>query len=266
MLQTIAHLEALGLANTEAQVYIAVLQNPCVNGSQLTKQLDIPKPSIYLALDKLYNRGLINLIPSKSKQYVAQDVNTAFTKLRQDFNASLDVAINELNKLQPQPDYQEFLHIDGYQNYIQQFKAIIKHTKHEIYLHTNNVLHEFYPELIEASQRGVTIIIYAFGKTETELPFACELFYDSTKPNTASTTGIRTLAVGDNRCCLVASGTQDKLLSIYTENQFQMSLVAENIHNAIYWLKLYQMYPNFDYPCRLSTLAEQDIHISGYSI
>ena len=54
--------------------------------------------------------------------------------------------------------------------------------------------------------------------------------------------------------------------AIYTRQELQVSLLSENIHNAIYWLKLYREQPNFTYPCRLETLAEQDIHISGYSI
>ena len=70
-------LESLGLAKAEALVYSDIVQNPNSNGSQITKRVDLPKPSVYLALDKLYQRGLINLIPGKSKQYQAQSANIA---------------------------------------------------------------------------------------------------------------------------------------------------------------------------------------------
>ena len=83
-------LESLGLAKAEALVYIDIVQNPNSNGSQISKRVDLPKPSVYLALDKLYQRGLINLIPGKSKQYQAQAVNIALEKLRAEFNSNLD--------------------------------------------------------------------------------------------------------------------------------------------------------------------------------
>lgn len=263
MLKILANLEALGLSSSEAQVYIAVLQNPNVNGSQLTKQIDLPKPSVYLALDKLYQKGLINLIPSKTKQYIAQDVSIALEKLRSEFNYSLDTALHDLQHLQPQKPAAEFIHIDGYSNYLAHLRQMIKSANQEIYLHSNSDLNVLHDELVAANQRGVKVIVYSFG-TPYDYDFSAEIFFDREKPVTSS--AIRLLVVVDNQCCLVASGTLDGLLAIYTENKIQVSLVAENIHNAIYWLKLYQLHPNFDYPCRLDTLAEQDIHISGYQI
>lgn len=263
MLKIIANLEALGLSSTEAQVYIAVLQKPNVNGSQLTKQINLPKPSVYLALDKLYQKGLINLIPGKSKQYIAQDINVAFQTLRNNFNHNLDSVLLDLQELQPQKSPDEFIHIDGYNNYLAQVKQMVKSATREIYLHSNSDLNILQTELLDALKRGVKIIIYSFG-TPHVYDFGENVFFDQDKPATAC--GIRMLVVIDNCCCLSASGTLTGLLAIYTENKIQVDLVAENIHNAIYWLKLYKLHPNFDYPCRLETLAEQDIHISGYQI
>lgn len=263
MLKIVANLEALGLSNTEAQVYIAVLQNPNVNGSQLTKQMDIPKPSVYLALDKLYQKGLINLIPSKSKQYIAQDVTVALEKLRNDFNYNLDATLGELKHLQPQKLQAEFIHIDGYDNFLAQVKQMVNHASSEIYIHSNNDLNVIEQELSAAQKRGVRIIVYSFGKCY-QYTFSDSIFYDKDKPLSAA--GTRVILVVDNKIGLMASGLGNSLLTIYTENELQINLMAENIHNAIYWLKLYKLHPAFDYPCRLDTLAEKDIHISGYSI
>ena len=264
MLKAITNLEALGLSSTEAQVYIAVLQNPNVNGSQLTKQMDIPKPSVYLALDKLYQKGLVNLIPSKSKQYIAQDISTALEKLRYEFNQNLDSALQQLQNLQPNKLQAEFIHIDGYDNYLAKIKQMIASSKYEIYIHSNTDLNIIKNELSLAHMRGVKIIIYSFGEYH-KYTFSNNIFYDKDKPLPVSA-GIRVILVVDNKVGMMASGVANSLLSIYTENELQISLMSENVHNAIYWLKLYQLYPNFDYPCRLDTLAEKDIHISGYTI
>lgn len=256
-------LESLGLAKAEALVYSDILQNPNSNGSQITKRIDLPKPSVYLALDKLYQRGLINLIPGKSKQYQAQAANIALEKLRAEFNSNLDRALTAIQKLQQRKPQEEFIHIRGYDNFVAQFKAMLANTKQELYIQSNADLNQFAPEFERLAQAGVKIIIYSFG-AKYAYNFACEEYYDAAKP---CTNVYRLISVADYQESIMSYGRPDsEYLAIYTRQELQVSLLSENIHNAIYWLKLYREQPDFTYPCRLETLAEQDIHISGYSI
>lgn len=256
-------LESLGLAKAEALVYSDIVQNPNSNGSQITKRIDLPKPSVYLALDKLYQRGLINLIPGKSKQYQAQSANIALEKLRAEFNANLDQTLAAIKELQQHQPQEEFIHILGYDNFIAQFKAMLANTKQELYIQSNADLNQFAPELEQLSKAGVKIIIYSFG-CKYDYNFACEEYYDSAK---ACSSAYRLIVVADYKESIMSYGHPDnEYRAIYTRQELQVSLLSENIHNAIYWLKLYREQPDFTYPCRLETLAEQDIHISGYSI
>lgn len=258
-----SNLESLGLAKAEALVYIDILQNQNSNGSQITKRVDLPKPSVYLALDKLYQRGLINLIPSKSKQYIAQDPLIALEKLRQEFNAGLDITLQQIQQLQHTRIQEDFIHILGYDNFCAQLKAIFGRVRREIYIQTNMDLNLFASELNELIQNDVRIIVYSFGK-KFDYDFALEEYYDSEKPLSDS---FRMIVVADYAESLMSCGKPNQdYLAIYTKQQLQISLLSENIHNAIYWLKLYREQPNFTYPCRLETLAEKDIHLSGYSI
>lgn len=256
-------LENLGLAKAEVLVYIDILQNANANGSQISKRVDLPKPSVYLAIDKLYQRGLINLIPGKSKQYQAQDINIAVTKLRDEYNANLDNALAQLQQIQQNNVQQEFIHILGYNNFCAQLKAIFARTISELYLQTNMDLNLFATELSVLAANGVRIIVYSFG-AKFNYSFAVEEYYDQGKP---ISTGFRMLAVADHAECLMSCGKPDaEYLSIYTKQKLQVSLLAENIHNSIYGLKLYHEQPNFSYPCRLNTLAEKEIYLSGYSL
>lgn len=256
-------LESLGLAKAEALVYIDIIQNPNSNGSQITKRINLPKPSVYLALDKLYQRGLVNLIPGKSKQYLAQDANIALEKLRAEFNSHLDIALHSIQQLQPTTTQDEFIHIHGYENFAAQLKGLFTRTGHELYIHTNVDLNLFAEALRNLLNNGVRIIVYSFGQ-KYSYDFALEEYYDATKPLCDA---FSFLVVADYRECVMSCGKPDnEYLGIYTRQSLQVSLIAENIHNAIYWLKLFQQHPNFDYPCRLGTLAEADIHLSGYFI
>ena len=255
-------LENLGLAKAEVLVYIDILQNANANGSQISKRVDLPKPSVYLALDKLYQRGLINLIPGKTKQYQAQEVLVALEKLRTEYNANLDNALAQIQQIQQTSVQEEFMHIVGYANFNAQLKAIFARTERELYLQTNMNLNLFASELSNLLDKGVRIIVYSFG-IKFNYPFALEEYHDVAKPISA---GFRMLAVADYAECLMSCGKPDAdYLAIYTQQKLQVSLLAENIHNSIYWLKLYREQPSFSYPCRLATLAEQEIHLSGYS-
>jgi HTH-type transcriptional regulator, sugar sensing transcriptional regulator len=256
-------LENLGLAKAEVFVYLDILQNANANGSQISKRVDLPKPSVYLALDKLYQRGLINLIPGKTKQYQAQDVIVALEKLRAEYNANLDNALAQIQQIQQVNVQEEFIHILGYSNFSAQLKAIFTRTERELYLQTNMDLNLFALELSYLVQKGVRVIVYSFG-VKFNYPFAIEEYYDTAKPILA---GFRMLAVADYVECLMSCGRPDsEYLAIYTKQKLQVSLLAENIHNSIYWLKLYREQPNFCDQCRLATLAEEEIHLSGYSL
>lgn len=258
----IASLEKLGLAKSEALVYIDILQNPVSNGSQITSRISLPKPSVYLALDKLYQRGIINLIPGKSKQYIAQDPVVALEQLRKDYNASIDNTLLEIKNLNYRQSYDEFIHIQGYANFSGQLLSMINNSQKELYLHGNIDLNQFRTELVNALERGVRIINCSFG-TKYDYSFLSENFHD----DKLTSKSFRLLMVADYQECLMAEGALNQdYLAIYTRNMFQVGLIAENIHNAIYWLKLYQQNPDFTYPCRMETLAERDIHPSGYMI
>lgn len=263
MSSLISSLESLGLNKSEALVYIDILKNPDTNGSQITRRIDLPKPSVYLAVDKLYQRGLINLIPGKSKQYRAQDPTIALEKLRSEFNSQLDNALHEIGQLQIAAPTSEFVHITGYSNFTAQLTEMLARAEKELYIHTNVDLNLFADVLNNLIKRNIRVVVYSFGE-KFSYNFKLEEYYDPNKPLCDA---FSFMVVADYRECIMSCGKPDNdYLGIYTRQQLQVQLIAENIHNAIYWLKLYQQQPDFDYPCRLETIAETDIYPSGYSI
>ena len=262
-LRLIDTLESLGLAKAEAVVYIDLLLNPNSNGSQIAHRINLPKPSVYLALDKLYQRGLINLIPGKSKQYQAQEPAPVFRQLQEQFNQHIHSALTQLEEIKPKTAQNEFIHIKGFKNFIARLQQMLNDAQIELYLQTNVDLNLFSGQIQELLSRGVRIIVYSFGR-KYDYPFTIEEYHDVQK---AESNSFRMIMVSDYRECLMSCGTPDEnYLAIYTQQQLQISLLAENIHNDIYWHKLYaeKMHPDFD--CRIHTLAEQARQQSGYQL
>ena len=260
-LHLIDTLENLGLAKAEAVVYIDLLLNPNSNGSQIAHRVNLPKPSVYLALDKLYQRGLTNLIPGKSKQYLAQEPSMVFRQLQEQFNQHIQSALVQLEEIKPKAVQNEFIHIKGFKSFIARLKQMLDEAQIELYLQTNVDLNLFTRQIQELLSRGVRVIVYSFGRKH-DYSFAIEEYHDMHK---AESNSFRMIIVSDYRECLMSCGTPDEsYLAIYTRQQLQISLLAENIHNAIYWHKLYAEKKHLDFDCRLNTLAEKAQQQSGY--
>lgn len=256
-------LESVGLARAEALVYMELLLNPNTNGSQIAKTIDLPKPSIYLALDKLYQRGLINLIPGKSKQYRAQTPSIAFKQLKEQFNKTITHTLAKLEQLKPQPIQNEFIHIKGFYNFIAQLFAMFNNAQKEIYLQTNVDLNLFTEQITPLLEKGVRIIVTSFGKKYT-YPFTIEEYHDAHKTAGDS---FRVIAVVDCNECIMSCGTpDDNYLSIYTQQKLQVNILAENIHNDIYWHKLFKQKTNLEFDCKINTIMENTVQDSGYKL
>ena len=69
----IKHLEILNFSRIEAQVYVTLVKHSKLNGSQIAKILNLSRSSVYSALNSLYNKGIVFLLPGESNVYKAQD-------------------------------------------------------------------------------------------------------------------------------------------------------------------------------------------------
>ena len=73
MQKIVEELEKFGFSKIEGMVYISLIKQPKQNGSQIAKQLNFPRTSIYAAIEKLYSIGTIKLIPETTNVYIAKD-------------------------------------------------------------------------------------------------------------------------------------------------------------------------------------------------
>ena len=63
----ILELQKFGLTSIEAEVYYELLKSPNSNGSQISKKIDTPRTSVYMALDRLYALGYVYLVPAENE-------------------------------------------------------------------------------------------------------------------------------------------------------------------------------------------------------
>jgi len=67
----LACLENLNFTSLEAQIYLSLLEHGAQSGYQLAKTIQLSRPSIYNALEHLYEKGVVLRLPDKSSTYTA---------------------------------------------------------------------------------------------------------------------------------------------------------------------------------------------------
>lgn len=95
----IINLQTLGLSELEAKIYTSLVETPSQTALQLSRNLSLPRTSVYDTLVRLGVRGLVDrLVRSKSTAYKASPVESfeILLKERQDQMAGMQKAYNNL--------------------------------------------------------------------------------------------------------------------------------------------------------------------------
>jgi|GEM_PF-4932185 len=91
----IEQLQRVGLSQNEAKAYIALLKKQMLTGPEIARQTGIPPTKIYVVLDKLIAKGLVECADLETKYYSALSAESAFEHLIKNQEQS----INELSKV-----------------------------------------------------------------------------------------------------------------------------------------------------------------------
>lgn len=257
-MKIIEELQKFGLTKIEAQVYYELLKNPDSNGSQISKKIDTPRTSVYMALEKLYSLGFIYLIPSlnERKNYMAADPDKLVMKLKSEYMRSAEFLENELLKIHIRSDNEQFINLRGEENILDKIKEILNNTEKEIYMNTNINLMLFETELENLLNKGGRVILFSFEKhklTDSRIEA-----YNKTE-NYISDPNKRLMLVSDMKEVIIGSSdVTHGFTGTYTKNPLLVNIAAEHIHNDIYLYKLETKFgKDFWNDLKISTLNEE---------
>ncbi|WP_105617684.1 TrmB family transcriptional regulator [Vallitalea okinawensis] len=259
MEKILSMLEKLNFTKTEAEVYVTLLTYPNQSGYQIAKKIKLSRSSIYAALDNLYKRGIVSLVPGDVSIYKAQNPEVLIDNMKKDFIQSADILKDELSKVNQKDTEERYLNIEGYDNIILKVKELLLMAEEEVYMNTDFNLQLFSKELRELKKRGVRIIVFSFSKFDTEdIPVE---FYSHGIEVASCGADTRMMLVVDYKKTLIANGeNHQQFLGTFTDNKLLASIVAEHIHHDIYLLKLNKIYGKevVDQSVLLNTLLEQE--------
>lgn len=261
----IQELEQLHFNKIEARVYIELLKYKELNGSQIAKKINASRSSVYSALNHLYQRGIVFLIPGDTQMYRAENPETLIEKLKAQFEEAANTLKDELLQLEEGEDDKNYYNLAGTQNFINKAKELLLGAEQEVYINTCLDLHIFRSELEQLGRRGVRIIVFTYDRMEAGgLPV--ELYrhpiedYDESQYRKDE---IRLMLVVDLKTTLICSAPdeQTEMTGTFTENELLAHIVSEHIHHDIYLLKLKDKHHTelIDETIALNTLLERKL-------
>jgi len=234
-------LEKLNFSKTEAAVYIDLLKNSSSNGYKIAKNLNMSRSSVYSALDNLYKKGIIFLLPGDSQVYKAENPSILINKIKNEFNETTNLLDSKLKDLEKCDSEERYVNIEGYDNIIFKIKQLLLSAEKEVYINTDIDLSKFESELAQIVERGVRIIVFSFKKVTLE-NIHIEIYTHCSLNCEGKET--RIMLVVDCEKTLVADRGphREEFLGVFTDNILLASIISEHIHNDIYLLKLKKLY------------------------
>lgn len=229
-------LEKLNFSKLEADIYLTLLESEPMSGYQLAKKIDISRSSIYNAIDHMYEKGMVLLVPNKTPMYRAQKPEILFEKLQYEFDENTKLVKEGLQDFLDTSYEENFLNLKGFENIIFNVKEMLKSAKREVYINTDFDLEYFRDEFAELKKNGVRVIVFSFIKFDDE-NIDAEIYShnrpDDKVPN-------RIMCVVDNKSTLIADTYKARgtWIGTITNNKLMVSIMAEHIHHDIYLLKL----------------------------
>lgn len=255
----IERLEQLNFKIVEAKVYVALVKYHELNGSQIAKKINTSRSSVYAALNTLYERGIIYLVPGDTNLYRAEKPEVLVEKIRISFEETTSTLAEDLHQLEEEDTEKNYYNLKGTHNFISKAKELLLYAEKEVYINTCLDLQMFKKEFDTLAERGVRIIVFTYSKMNVNgLPIDLYRHHIADYDETISRKDeIRFMLVVDLNYTLICA-TRDEnmeMMGTFTENQLLANIVSEHIHHDIYLLKLKEKYKK--------ELIEKDILLSS---
>lgn len=165
------NLKLLGLSDYEQKTYETLIQLGKSSASQISRESKVSYGKIYEVLGSLERKGLVQIIPEKSKRFIATSPERLL-KIVEEKEKDMKFIKEEITKLKQVYETQEeevIQTVKGKRNFYQ----VLKHMKHpKKFNYSIKYTSEYHPEWVrgdtEMIKRGVDIKILTKYDKETE--------------------------------------------------------------------------------------------------
>lgn len=231
----ISCLVSIGFSRLEADIYIVLLDG-ARSGYQIAKKINISRPSVYNALEHMYDKGMVLQLHDGSAEYIAQPPSVIFKRLREEYTENTHIAEKELTEYANDRFEERLATLKGFKNVITRAEEMISSAKHEVFINTGIGMAPLKNAVNRATENGTHVTVFSFYELDTD-GINCNVFSHGRKQVDVRS---RLMISCDGKEILVAnkSGESGEWIASVTNNPLMVDVITEHIHNDIYLLKL----------------------------
>lgn len=233
--------ERFNFSKTEALVYMDLLANGHLTGYQIAKNIGLSRSSVYNALNALYKRGVVFLLPGENNLFRALEPNVLVPRLKREYDEAAKALEAGLSHLEIPKQDGRYLNIEGRENILTKAAELIQSAKQDIFMNTDFDPDLLGPMLEMAVHSGVRCILFTFNAITMPLT-GVELYSHGYELKGLYPSTRLMLTVDMNQTLIASMEHENKYIGTFTENRLLARIVAEHIHHDIYLLKLKEKY------------------------
>lgn len=163
--RVVESLQELGLSLYEARLYLGLLTGGPQNGNELSRTSGVPSSKVYAMLERLAGAGIVaRTRRGNTVEYVCAPPHELLHKLRERYSKPLDYleeTLPTIGGVGPEP---EILQLQGVEAIIDNARALVRATQHEIYLSIwDEHVRPLRDDLDDAHARGIRIAGMLYG-------------------------------------------------------------------------------------------------------
>lgn len=170
MSEAVGLLQRLGFSEYEARAYVALLQRSPLNGYELAKASGIPRPNVYLVLQKLEERSAVMRVDTASgTRYAAVPAEELLRRLGNEFTATVSAARRALYESSQPAEYEYVWNMRGYTALLEHARGLVEGSERWLLLAVwPNEARALAESMAQAEARGIEVTTLCLAACKEE--------------------------------------------------------------------------------------------------
>lgn len=234
------NLKVFNLTESEARVYLTLVQNGPQNGYETSKNSGIARTKIYAILENLVIKGfaLSNLTES-SKVYIATPIEEILEVKRNEFHHTASNLKDEITNLTVKVRVDYLFEINNKDQIIEKCISMIKEAQKQIYIQIfYEDVHYFEELLKEKEKENVEVILIYFSEKAKIIPIKNTIHHAYIDGKIEDLGGRFINITIDSKESLFSLFSSRENKAIWTQNKNYVFLSKEYFKHDVYCLRL----------------------------
>jgi len=167
-------LSKFGLTNSEAKVYVSLLQMDASTGYKISGKAGIARSKVYNVLSSLTSKGLVLQSKDEKSLYTALPVEELVSKLQRDSKQDIEGIHKSLKNLRPDDNSSLIWSVNSYDQVFEKALFQIRNAKESLYvqIYSEDLTDELAQALADAESRLHKFVVILFSNHHRyNLPF-----------------------------------------------------------------------------------------------